>query len=194
MNFRQRLPAPACRPSVRVCSPSTGPDRRMSLKRMVPCCHQCSWGRGPSDLEGQAPRVSFQVPHSQPETPRAQSDRGGGGLPAPVMAGILKISVPGWPISGGVTRGVRPTGPRVLGHHLPHPCPVRSGQGAPWDLAEGRWRQQAWGGRDSAFLTSQPVPLTGGLWCDQPGPGTVCKVADPAPKEQGLCKAPAPPS
>lgn len=38
------------------------------------------------------------------------------------MAGMLKISVPGWPISGGVTRGVRPTGPRVLDIT----CPTRA--------------------------------------------------------------------
>lgn len=43
---------------------------------------------------------------------------GSGQLPAPVMAGMLKISVPGWPISGGGTRCVRPEGPQALGNHL----------------------------------------------------------------------------
>lgn len=43
------------------------------------------------------------------------------------MVGILKIFVFGWSIFGGVIRGVRSTGLRVLGYYLFYSCFVRFG-------------------------------------------------------------------
>ena len=110
-----------------------------------------------------------------------------GQLPAPVMAGMLKISVPGWPISGGAgDKRVRPMGPQVLGSHLPpHPRPLsglgkvtsahrfsRSGAGL-----ENRLSHQLAGAADLLAHALHPA----GLWSYQPRPGTICKAAALAP-------------
>lgn len=106
------------------------------------------WGRAPVTSEARVLQSLSSLP--SPGSSRAGEGEGGRGpwprgrsrrLPAPVMAGMLKISVPGWPISGDEETG-KTYSRRARGHN-PARSPVWSRQGAPlgaWPMQMGSCR------------------------------------------------------